>query len=459
MKPISILISLPVMLAACNGVKEQAPLVSGQIAAGDSVLITACYDIDGDVYIEELYADSVGKFSYNPEIPRGTDLTLYINGSSYGVRIDNGASVNISIDSLGAATFDGDNVAESRWLTGCFSGYDARLYKHVEARDGAYDPAKYIAMMENAKSSTESLLPEVANDSLRSYYQRVGEQFYNRTKANILLSDYYYNKKEAGEEFPADEINGLKVIDPNGDEARRTGALFEWASTTIGFPKSENFKASVVAACDSVEGKLTNPANKRMVLNSFSDMLFTYNTPVDQIREFMASMGDRLSAHQIEEMNKKINEIESRTKDGDKIPIDAMLVMPDGTKKTLTEACEGKIAYIDMWATWCGPCCAQIPYMEKLAEHYKGNDRVVCISISCDEDMEAWHKKLDQDNPEWPQYVFQGKSGQKFMTAMGVNSIPRFIIVNPDMTLARIDAPRPQNAEQVNAIIEELLAK
>lgn len=458
MKPINFLISLPILMMACTGANEDAPLVSGQIAAGDSTMITTYYDINGDTFVDEIYTDSVGNFSFNPEIPSGTDLTLYINGTTYGVRIEKGTSVNIAIDSLGTASFNGDNVAESRWLTECFNGYNTRRYKHIKDRDGEYDPQKYLDMIETARTSTDAILPEIANDSLRAYYDRLSKQFYNRTKANIILYDYVYNKKEAGAEYPKAEIETLKVVDPNSDEARRSGALFEWAQSTQ-MPRLDSFTQTLTAMCDSVETKISNPANKRMLINSFCDMLFTYGTPVDEIKEFMASMDGRLSPHQIEVMEEKIKEIESRTKDGDKIPSDPVIVAPDGTKKTLSEACEGKIAYIDMWATWCGPCCAQIPYMEKMAEYYKNNDKVICISISCDEDLEAWHNKLAQDKPEWPQYVFQGESGQQFQTAMGVTSIPRFIIINPDMTIAKIDAPRPQNDEKVKAIISELLAK
>lgn len=458
MKPINFILSLSVLAAACTGVKENAPLVTGRIAASDSTMITTYYDINGDTYVSDIYTDSVGNFTFDPEIPNGTDLTLYINGTTYGVRIENGTSVNIAIDSLGQATFDGDNAAESRWLTECFKGYNSQRYKHIKARDGEYNPQKYLDMIESARTTTEAILPEVANDSLRAYYDRLGKQFYNRIKADIILYDYVYNKKDSGAEYPHAEIAELKIIDPNSDEVRRSGALFDWVQS-ISMPRTDNFMQTITAMCDSVDTKITNPANKRMLINNFCDMLFTYNTPVQQIREFMTSMNDRISSHQIEVMEAKIKEIESRTKDGDKIPCDPVIVAPDGSKKTLTEACEGKIAYIDMWATWCGPCCAQIPYMEKMAEYYKNNDKVICISISCDEDLDAWQRKLAQDKPEWPQYVFQGESGQRFLTAMGVTGIPRFIIINPDMTLARIDAPRPQSDDKVKAIIDELLAK
>lgn len=449
------LLSLSVLLAGCSGAKQEAPLVSGNIASGDSTLITTYYDINGDIYIDEIYSDSLGNFSYSPQIPHGTDLTLYINGSSYGVRIDNGSTVSISIDSLGTPTFDGDNTAASRWLSECLNGYDTRRYKHIIDRDGEYDPEKYIGMIEAARQATEAILPEVADDSLRSYYDRLGRQFYDRTKADIIMYDYVYNKKETGAEFPQEEIQKLKQIDVNSDEVRRTGALYEWAQH-LRLPQLKDMSMNIAAMCDILDAKISNPANKRMIINSYSDMLFSFRANIDQIREYMTVMGDRLSPHQIEVMEAKIKEIESRTKNGDHIPCDPVLLAPDGSKKSLSEACRGKIAYIDMWATWCGPCCAQIPYMEKMAAHYKDNDKVICISISCDQDLDAWRRKLDQDKPEWPQYVFSGESGQNFMTAMGVTGIPRFIIINPDMTIADIDAPRPQTAEKVHAVIDSL---
>lgn len=456
MKPISALLVLPFMLASCTH-KEDAPLLTGSIAANDSVLVTAYYDIDGDIYLEDFSTDSLGRFTYSPTIPKGTDLTLYVNGSTYGVRIDNGASASITIDSLGEATFDGDNREESRWLNACFSGYDTRRYKHIMERDGAYDPAKYTGMIDEARSTTEALLPGIADESLRDYYRSLGEMFYRRTKASILGADAFYNNPDNRGKYN-EEIDLLNRVDPNADASRRTGALFNWTATTIPFDFS-NLAETVERAEAIIDSLVTNPANRRMIYNICSEFIFNINCPAEELRAYILAFGDRLSAHQREVLEKRVNEIESRTKNGDMIPCDPVLIAPNGSRTTLTEACGGKLAYIDMWATWCGPCCAQIPYMEKIADYYKGDDRIVCISISCDEDLDAWRKKLEQDSPEWPQYVFNGESGQQFMTAMGVTAIPRFIIINPDMTIADIDAPRPQSDEAIKQLIDSLMTR
>ena len=64
----------------------------------------------------------------------------------------------------------------------------------------------------------------------------------------------------------------------------------------------------------------------------------------------------------------------------------------------------GKVLYIDLWATWCGPCCMEIPYLEKMVDHYKGNKKVQFLSISLDENHDAWLKKIKADKPIWPQF-------------------------------------------------------
>ena len=65
----------------------------------------------------------------------------------------------------------------------------------------------------------------------------------------------------------------------------------------------------------------------------------------------------------------------------------------DGTTLQLNSL-YGKTLFLDFWATWCPPCCAEIPHLDKLTEQFAGNQDVRIISISVDQDRDAWVKKI-----------------------------------------------------------------
>src|SRR5690606_6420621 len=67
--------------------------------------------------------------------------------------------------------------------------------------------------------------------------------------------------------------------------------------------------------------------------------------------------------------------------------------------KTKLSDLKGKYVYIDNWATWCGPCRAEIPHLQKAEEKYKGkNIEFVSISIDTDKDFEKWRKMVAEKN-------------------------------------------------------------
>ena len=119
---------------------------------------------------------------------------------------------------------------------------------------------------------------------------------------------------------------------------------------------------------------------------------------------------------------------------------------------------KGKYVYIDVWATWCGPCRAEIPHLKKVEEMFKDKN-IVFLSISVD-------KKKDYD--KWKQFVSEkqlggvqllaseDKSPSSFMNIYGVDSIPRFILLDREGNVIFADAPRP-SSKALTSTLGELL--
>lgn len=118
----------------------------------------------------------------------------------------------------------------------------------------------------------------------------------------------------------------------------------------------------------------------------------------------------------------------------------------------------GTYIFIDIWATWCGPCCAEIPFIEKWVEHYKNNSKIRFLSISVDSNASAWKTKLERDKPQWMQFNCNKEENKIITQQWGIVGIPRFIIINPDGTIKEADAFRPSDnnfQQRLDKIISE----
>lgn len=112
----------------------------------------------------------------------------------------------------------------------------------------------------------------------------------------------------------------------------------------------------------------------------------------------------------------------------------------------------GRAVYIDVWATWCGPCCAEIPHMEKLAAHYAKNKKIVLLSISLDENKTKWMKKLAEDKPQWKQFICADAFESELCKNYDINGIPRFLFFDKAGKVISLDAPRPSSPDIIEYI-------
>lgn len=116
---------------------------------------------------------------------------------------------------------------------------------------------------------------------------------------------------------------------------------------------------------------------------------------------------------------------------------------------------KGKFVYIDVWATWCGPCKVEIPHLKKVEADYRNkNIEFVSVSIDRPKDHAKWVSMVDDKELGGVQLFADNNWESKFVKEYYIKGIPRFILVDPDGNVVTPDAPRPSDPK-LRVLLEE----
>ncbi len=113
----------------------------------------------------------------------------------------------------------------------------------------------------------------------------------------------------------------------------------------------------------------------------------------------------------------------------------------------------GKIVLLDFWATWCGPCVAQLPQVQQLYETFGANGRFVMIGMSLDWDMEKVGSFLARRQLKWPQVSLGDMDTSTVVKQYGVGSIPTMVLIDPEGRIVAMDTSIEQLKERIRTAL------
>ena len=124
----------------------------------------------------------------------------------------------------------------------------------------------------------------------------------------------------------------------------------------------------------------------------------------------------------------------------------------------ISRAIENKeFTYIDIWATSCKPCIEEFAHLQNIYDQFSGKAlNIVSLSVDFDRELPIWKKMVFENNFPWENYHLSNSMDSALLTELGVYTLPRYILLDPNGKIINPNAPRPSNVALVEYLEQTL---
>ncbi len=149
------------------------------------------------------------------------------------------------------------------------------------------------------------------------------------------------------------------------------------------------------------------------------------------------------------------SQILTAAEQGDSIP-DCTLTASSNASSINLKQFQGKVLYVDFWASWCGPCAKSFPFLNTLDQNFKQRDLQI-VGINLDEKFADAQDFLNQ----YPaNFMVATDNNQQCAMGFGVKAMPSSYLVDKKGNIRHIHLGfKPGETEQLIALVEQLLAE
>ncbi len=442
MKKIFIIAIFLTLFACKTEEKPEYVIFSGTVVNTDQPIAM----VTGNGLDSKMQISETGTFSDTLNIGNNGFYQFFVGRERTSIYLEKGKNLSVTLD---AAEFDetlkysGDLASENNYLA-------AKLLwneKNNNMRD-VYSSSEvdFASSFDKQYKAYDSLLKasNVNNETFKNLEKK--EIAYSKASAyeNYQVSYRYFNDSNDFVVSPTfyDAIKDISYSDTtayrnsSGYREFLSGHFMRLASEEGDMNNSQNNASTYLS---KVNSSLPNGYAKDMMMFEY----LQYGLRPDENLEDAYTIYKNSSPNpeNFKIISTRYNVLKAITK-GNPSPTFTFENHKGGT--TDLASLQGKLVYIDVWATWCGPCLREIPSLQKVEEDYK-NKNVHFVSISIDEkkDYDTWKTMVTEKNLGGIQLMADNNWKSKFAESYGINSIPRFILLDAKGNIVSADAPRP----------------
>ncbi|MGK0365146.1 MAG: thiol-disulfide isomerase/thioredoxin [Saprospiraceae bacterium] len=452
MKKLIIALFVLTLFACTQEPKVEYTVFSGKIenATSDKVLL------EGQGMKKEIAISADGTFVDSMETATSGFYTFSMDRAKTDMYLKEGADLSVTLDATdfsGTMKYEGTGAIENNYL--------AAKTLNVTKMQGNYrnlftlDEAAFKAKLEEIKSSNQTALKalegadatfvktEMANLKY-DYFAPMTD--YEGMRARVTKDEGF----KASEDFLPAELKNIQYDNVpvyNSSSSYRNMA-FGGILTPI-FENLEDFSSMTPADLSSIEG-IKIPELKEQIVGYLAKMALSPANPnLTELFNFFKS--NTTDETLIADITANYEQLKDLMK-GKPSPTFTAYENHKGGVTSLADL-KGKYVYIDVWATWCGPCKREIPALKKVEKDFH-NKNIAFVSTSIDVATahDKWSDMVKDKELGGIQLIADKDWKSQFVQDYGIQGIPRFILVDPEGNIVTADAPRPSDPKLVKLL-------
>lgn len=415
-----------------------------------------------------------GSFEFNIQINNPVFYRLYYKDKRISLYLEPNKSIQLNIDytkSEDYVSFFSDLAKENTILNqknlptiGTKEQREKFKQKSLEGKQA------YFYSIEAEMIKQKNAFDKISEDAnLPSTFTQLYLQ--NNIEMGGVLYKYYYPR------FAFGNIDSFIVTNPDFLELfSEANDLYKYNQSVLFFENQMNYlkaktnlkfkdnilakneddllqyKAYIKAANDYPEGVLRD-----YLLENLIGEWISYYGRITDIKDEIAFFVEQLDDKNKKDLIKKKMVNLAQYETGKPAPIFSFEDY-DGNIRNLKEFI-GKIVYIDAWASWCGPCIAELPHAKEIYNKYKDNSNIVFLYMSIDDNRDNWEKAIRERN------LYDGIQGiafpngfnSDFARKYNIQGIPNYILIDKSGNLVTHRAPKPSQPDKLIPLLDKMV--